>query len=542
LSPKKPIKVLQYDISHGFTTLYGMHTPVLIVGAGPTGLMMAAQLARFGIDFRIIDKNPHPSEKTKAIAVQARTLEIYDQMGLVDEVLAQGLKFTRAHVIGNVLINTTIPMGDFGEGQSPFPFMHIFTQDKNEKLLNTYLQQHNKHVEWNTSFVNTNDDGNNVRTTIQLPGGTEEIVESNYLVAADGGKSPVRHVINIPFEGETYEQVFFVADTAVDWKYGYGDLFICFGKNKLAAFFPMPGEKRFRVVSIIPEKLLTKENASFEDIIPMFAKDLNVAVRFYNTSWFSEYRIHHRVVNSFSKSNIFLAGDAAHIHSPAGGQGMNTGLQDAYNLAWKLASVIKHGANKKLLKTYNEERLPNAIRLVNTTDRAFNFLINANPLLRANIVPLVANIAIRINALKKNIFKGLSQIGISYHKYSLASGSTSKIKAGQRLPYVKLTSGSGESNVYDLLKAPSFHVLICLVTEIENDQLQKLSTSLPEILPGLIKPIVIDHKQKSALHTWGVKTNSLIIIRPDNYIGCIINNLEIEKVSAWFNEKILASR
>lgn len=517
-----------------------MHTPVLIVGAGPTGLMMAAQLARFGIDFRIIEKNPHPSEETKAIAVQARTLEIYHQMDLIGEVLAQGLKFTRAHMIGNVLLQTTIPIGDFGEGQSPYPYMYIFTQDRNEKLLNAYVQKYNKQVEWNTTFIKTMDDAGGVHTTIQLPDGTEEVVHSDYLVAADGGKSPVRHAIEIPFEGETYEQVFFVADTAVDWKYGYGDLFLCFGKNKLAAFFPMPGEKRFRVVSIVPEKLLTKQDPSFEDIMPMFSKDLNIDVRFYDTSWFSEYRIHHRVVSSFSKGNIFLAGDAAHIHSPAGGQGMNTGLQDAYNLAWKLAMVIKHGGDKKLLKTYNEERLPNAIRLVNTTDRAFNFLINANPLLRANVVPLVANVAIRIPFLRKNIFKGLSQIGISYEKSSISKGSTFSIKAGQRLPYVKLTSSNGEINVYDLLKAPSFHVLLCLPTKITGDQLQTISASLNGILNPFIIQIVIDQKQKNALEKWGVNKNSLIVIRPDNYIGFITNTLNTENVKEWFDSNIMS--
>ncbi|MFI5218733.1 MAG: FAD-dependent monooxygenase [Bacteroidia bacterium] len=517
-----------------------MKIPVLIIGAGPTGLMMAAQLARFGIDFRIIEKHPQPSEKTKAIAVQARTLEIYEQMDLIDDVLRQGLKFTRAHMIGNGVIKTNIPIGDFGKGQSPYPFMHVFTQDRNERLLINYLKRFNKEVEWNTEFINLNEVAEGVEVTIKPADGIPVKILARYVAAADGGKSPVRHSINIPFEGETYEQVFFVADTAVEWKHGYGDLFLCFGKNKLAAFFPMPGEKRFRIVSVIPEKFLKNNETTFEDVKTVLADELNVDAHFYDTSWFAEYRIHHRVVSTFSKGKIFLAGDSAHIHSPAGGQGMNTGLQDAYNLAWKLAAVLKYNANAKLLKTYSEERLPNAIRLVKTTDRGFNFLINANPFLRANIVPLMANIAIRIPFLRRFMFKALSQIGISYEKYFLAEGATSKIKAGQRLPFVKLLINNEEENIYEFLKAPMFHVLICMRERVSDEKIKPLIAELENIIPGFIKTVMIDEKQINAFSEWGIKTNTLLVVRPDNYIGCIISEFSSEKVKKWVDNKIMS--
>ncbi|MEO8149401.1 MAG: FAD-dependent monooxygenase [Bacteroidia bacterium] len=521
-----------------------MKIPVLIIGAGPTGLMMAAQLARFGVDFRIVERNAFPSEKTKAIAVQARTLEIYEQMNLIDEVLEGGLKFKTTHIIGNGVVKANIQIGDFGKDQSPYPFIQIFTQDKNERLLISYLEKFNKSVEWSKEYSDLKEVENGVEVKVKSSDGTIETIVADYVVACDGGKSPVRHSLKIPFKGDTYEQVFFVADTAVDWKYGYGDLFLCMGKNKFAAFFPMPGEKRFRVVSIIPEKFLGKAETTFDDIKKIITDELNIKAEFYDTSWFAEYRIHHRVVSTFSKGRIFLAGDAAHIHSPAGGQGMNTGLQDAYNLAWKLASVLKHNANKNLLDTYNEERLPNAIRLVNTTDRAFTFIINANPFLRANVIPVIAKFAIRIPFIKKFMFKGISQIGITYEKFSLARGTNSKIKAGQRLPYTELFLNKDDVNIYTLLKAPSFHILICQKEKVDDEKIKSLSSSLAKIIPDFIKVIVIDPLQTYPQECWGIRTNSIIIVRPDNYIGCIVNEINpiaigFEKVKRWFEEKIL---
>lgn len=516
-------------------------TEVLIIGAGPTGLMLAAQLLRFGIDCRIIEKNPHSSEKTKAIAVQARSLEIYDQMDLADEALQQGLKFTKARMIGKVLVSTVIPLGDFGKGLSPFPFVFSFTQDKNESLLIDHLRKkYNKEVEWNTEFKGYKEVQEGVETTVKFPDGSEQTIHVRYLVGADGGRSPVRHCAAISFEGETYEELFFVADTAIEWKYGYGELFLAFGKNKLAAFFPIKGEQRFRIVSIVPEKLLNNSEITFDDIKDILKNDLGISARFFDTSWFAEYRTHHRVVNSFSKGRIFLAGDAAHIHSPAGGQGMNTGLQDAYNLAWKLAAVIKHHAGEKLLNTYNEERLPNAIRLVKTTDRAFSLIVKANPFLRANIMPLIANIVIRIPSARKNAFKTVSQIAISYDKNSLSEGVTSRMKAGERLPYVNLKLNGKEVSIYQLLKAPVFHVLICTMKKPGDDKIKSLNADLENILKGFVKCILIDDAQKHAFDTWGITSDSLIIVRPDNYTGCIINGLNAEKAKLWFNDKIVS--
>lgn len=517
-------------------------TEVLIIGAGPTGLMLAAQLLRFGVDCRIIEKNPHPSEKTKAVAVQARSLEIYDQMGLAEEALQQGLKWTTIHMIGKVLINTAIPLGDFGKGFSPFPFVLSFTQDKNESLLIQHLQKKfNKQVEWNTEFIDYKEVQDGVEAIVKLPDGREQTIHSRYLAGADGGKSPVRHHAGISFEGETYEQLFFVADTSVEWKYGYGKLFFAFGKNKLAAFFPIKGEQRFRIVSIVPENLLAKTETTFDDIKDILKNDLGIHARFFDTSWFAEYRTHHRVVNTFSKGRVFLVGDAAHIHSPAGGQGMNTGLQDAYNLAWKMAAVIKHSANEKLLNTYNEERLPNAIRLVKTTDRAFHAIVNANPFLRANIMPLIANIIIRIPFARKNVFKTISQIAISYAKNSLSQGTTSRMKAGERLPYVNVKLNEKEISIYQLLKMPVFHILICTRKKADADTIKSLSTGLENILKGFLKTILLDETQQNAFDLWGITSDTLIIVRPDNYTGCIISELNGEKAKQWFDRKILNS-
>ena len=240
-----------------------------------------------------------------------------------------------------------------------------FEQNKNEKLLYENLQENKQNVLWNTSFVSLEETSESVNVSIKNESNSEStVINAKYIVGCDGARSVIRHQRNFNFEGGTYATKFFVADVTVTWKLGYDKIVMAPSKGLFVAFFPLQGEKRLRIVGTLPAEYFDKEEIDFDVLESVIKKTTNFELNFDNVGWHSVYKVHHRCVDSFNKGRIFLAGDAAHVHSPAGGQGMNTGLQDAHNLAWKMAYVIKGTAKEKLLETYNEERLPFAQSLI----------------------------------------------------------------------------------------------------------------------------------------------------------------------------------
>ncbi len=282
------------------------------------------------------------------------------------------------------------------------------------------------------------------------------------MVGCDGPKSPVRHALGLSFEGSTFERIFYVADVYIDWQFSHDALHGCLTRNAVVAFFPMQGEKRWRIVGAFPEEFNKDEGEIlYEEIEARIKEEAQLELDITRVDWFSTYKVHSRHVEKFSSGRCFLAGDSAHIHTPAGGQGMNTGIQDAYNLAWKLAMVIKGFANERLLETYNEERLPNAKRLLQTTDRMFNMAAGTDWLLnviRTTIFPPMAKFILSLDAVKKRFFPLISQIGITYRDQSLSAHDDDddfEFKAGDRMPYFLIDGKS----IYDKLREPKFHLL-----------------------------------------------------------------------------------
>ena len=236
---------------------------------------------------------------------------------------------------------------------------------------------------------------------------------------------------------------------------------VCLTRNAVVAFFPMPGEKRWRIVGAFPEGFDKDEGeVLYEEIEARIKEEAELELDITRVDWFSTYKVHTRHVEKFSSGRCFLAGDSAHIHTPAGGQGMNTGIQDAYNLAWKMALVLKGSASQRILDTYNEERLPNARRLLQTTDRMFNLAAGTDwflNLIRTTIFPPMAKFILSIDAVKKRFFPLISQIGITYRDSSLSAHDGDehfKVRAGDRMPYFVVDGRS----IYDRLRAPTFHL------------------------------------------------------------------------------------
>ncbi|HEX6610160.1 MAG TPA: FAD-dependent monooxygenase, partial [Hyphomicrobiaceae bacterium] len=400
-----------------------MDVDVLVVGAGPTGLMLANQLVRHGVRMMVIDRHSGPAQQSRAMAVQARTLEIYAKMGIIDQALALGEKATGANMWANGRSTARIPVGDIGRDMSAFPYILMLGQDDNERIMGAKLHDHGVDVQWNTELVSFEQHPGHVEAVLKQPDGSTRTVRAAWVAGCDGSRSPVREMSGIGFPGAPYEHTFFVADTEATGPMRPGELNVYLWKDGFHLFFPMRGKDRWRVIGILPQHLRQRDDLTFEEVVPDIRQEAGAALDFKSCLWFSTYHIHHRAAERFRDRRCFLLGDAAHIHSPAGAQGMNTGLQDAYNLGWKLALVAQGRADPALLDTYEQERIPVAKRLLETTDRAFQIIVSDGwfgALFRTKIMARVAAIAMRFERVRTLAFRTISQVGISYPKSPLS--------------------------------------------------------------------------------------------------------------------------
>lgn len=488
-------------------------TQVIVVGAGPTGLMAANQLQRFGIDYRIIDSKSGPTKESRAIAVTARSLEIYQQMGLSDEVVNNGQRILEAQVISQGKAKATINIGELGKGLSDFSYLLAYEQNKNETLLAAQLKQD---ILWQHKFIKLNEYENNISSLIHDLQKDEQLeIKAKYLIACDGASSLVRHQLNFSFEGGTYDHKFFVVDTRFDWPEAQHRVMIAPGEDNFCAFLPLKGSNSFRIVGTLPAQLSESDSIVFDDLKQVINNTIGRNINYTQVNWFSIYKLHHRMVDKFKKGNVFLAGDAAHIHSPAGGQGMNTGLQDAYNLVWKLALVLKGQADSSLLETYNEERLPFARFLLRFTDQGFTRATSQDFLscsIRKYLLPILAPQFGLIAGSKPFLFKTVSQTAWTYKDSSLSrkfSKQRLKFKAGDRVPYF------AEQSIYPLLNKASHH-MICISDSVASEAQKK------KIIDAYAFPIEwIDQPMDEKWKKLGVKRPLLILVRPDNYIQSI---------------------
>lgn len=510
-------------------------TEVMIIGAGPTGLSLACQFLRCGIDFVIIDKNEGLTPYSKAIGVHARTLEIFEQIGLADEAVRQGTIAGKGRLLIDGEVRGEFDFSNIGEGLSPYPFVLMLEQSKNERLLYEYLKKHEKEVLWKTELEGFSQDAEGVKAQVRTAAGASQIIDAKYLVGCDGPKSLVRHTLGLSFKGSSFERIFYVADSQIDWNLTHDALHICFSKHSFVVFFPLKGDKRYRIVGVFPEGFAKDEgDILYEEIESRIKDETKLELDIHDVEWFSTYKVHTRHVESFSSGRTFLAGDAAHVHTPAGAQGMNTGIQDAYNLAWKMALVLKERFDQKLLETYNEERLENAKHLLRTTDRIFDFAAGTDWLLeflRSSVLPPLAQYIFNFDAVKKFAFPLLSQIGINYRHSSLsnhAGDENFEVKAGDRMPYFLVDGKS----VYNKLREAKFH---WLVFSDAQDEVQKLKTELDAKYAELIDFSAISLNPQAA-GIFGRDKAFCVLLRPDNHIGFISSNVSWSDVKSHLRE------
>ncbi|MEP7068970.1 MAG: FAD-dependent monooxygenase [Usitatibacter sp.] len=418
--------------------------PVLIVGAGPTGLVLALRLAHHEVALRIVDKASGPGQASRAMVVQARTLELYDQIGIADEAVAEGIVVDTGRVREGGREIATLAFRELGAGLSPYPFPLCYAQDDHERFLVGKLAALGCNVEWNTELVGFAQDGGKVRAMLRSAAGDETCV-AEYLAGCDGARSRTREALGLEFPGGTYEHSFYVADVKLAGEHR-NDLVANMGEGGINLSLPVRRNGTTRLIGMVPDAMRGRDDVTFAEIEPHVRKFIGVEVEHVN--WFSTYRVHHRVASRFRVGRAFLAGDAGHIHSPAGGQGMNTGIGDAVNLSWKLAEALQGRAGEAILDTYESERLAFARKLVASTDKVFSAMVDqglAARLMRSYMIPHLAGRLTRIPAVRTTLFRTISQIRIHYRKSALSEGIAGEVHGGDRLPWVAAGEGNFKS-------------------------------------------------------------------------------------------------
>lgn len=533
---------------------------VLVAGAGPTGLMAACLLVRSGVKVRIIERRVEPTRESRAFAVQARTLELMQAIGLADRFLARGV------IAGSVNLHVK---GPFRGGlnfdlartaDTPFPFILMIPQSETETLLIQDLEAQGVRVERGKQLLNLVQDQDGVSAHVTALDGTVEEIRSAYIIGADGSRSVVREASGIGWHGEMLPQRFLLADCKVEWPLDHHRFRVFINGKRIGLFLPLYGSRLSRVMATDLSGGFGEGEAA--QPLPLDLKEMqegmsaaiNMPITLSDPVWITRYRAHHRFVDRYRSGRAFVAGDAAHIHSPAGGQGMNTGLQDAANLAWKLSAVLR-GGNAALLDTYDGERRPVGEKVVKSTGRLFAAAAGQagfKAALRDLILPLALKIISRARPIQTKAFRRLSQRDIVYPAGTAAvvadkGGWKKGPVPGARAPNAPLRSGR---DVFDLLAGYRMTVLALSRKPLDARQIEHLNQSLAGLVadrPNLSAHLVARQDfgmgpgvEFTALpdvfERYGVDLRdgqALYIIRPDGYVAWRSPTLNIQGAASF---------
>jgi 2-polyprenyl-6-methoxyphenol hydroxylase-like FAD-dependent oxidoreductase len=517
-----------------------MDQDVLIVGAGPTGLMLANQLARRGVRALIIDRHAGPARETRALGVQARTLEIYAQLGIVARALELGKRGAGANIWAQGRWVAHVPLSDAGDGVTPYPYILVLGQDDNELIMGERLSDLGMSVQWSTELTALQQHPDHIAATLKQPDGSMRTITATWVAGCDGARSTVREACGITFPGAPYEHVFFVADTEATGSMVPDQVNVYLWRDGFHLFFPMLGKDHWRLVGILPKGLRGKEDVDFDAVIPSLSQEAGSGLSFKQCMWFSTYRIHHRSAERFRDRRCFLLGDAAHIHSPVGAQGMNTGLQDAYNLGWKLALVAQGRADAALLDSYEAERVPVARRLLDTTDRGFRLVVSDNPLagiFRTQILARIIAFGMRRKWAQRIAFRIISQTGIHYRSsplsQSLGGPPANEPQAGDRFPWLKLKlSASGAvEDLFGKLDDTCFNLIL-----IRQAAPSEQTLGLGDLLR--VYTVADDRGNDAELLRAGIPQPSFYLLRPDGHVGLCGTRLEPGTLSRYLAERL----
>jgi 2-polyprenyl-6-methoxyphenol hydroxylase-like FAD-dependent oxidoreductase len=499
-------------------------TEVLIVGAGPTGLVLALWLKKLGVAFRIVDKAAGPGDQSRALAVHARTLELYAQLGLAKGAIERGIVMPRLGIWRDRQRIAEAVFGPAGEGMTPYPYILVFAQDDHERFLAEQLAAQGVEVERGVELMDLAETGDGWRATLKT-GDRSETVDARFVCGCDGAHSAVRHHLGTAFKGGAYKEVFFVADVDAIGSAADQAFNLCLDADAVCIVAPVRRTGAHRLIGLTPADKQDKPDLNFKDVQPLVSRVTGLTVRKVN--WFSIYHVHHRAAERFSRGTAFLLGDAAHIHSPVGGQGMNTGIGDASNLAWKIADVVHGRAGPKLLDSYDVERRAFAKRLLATTDLAFKQAADRSGLgrlWRMNLMPTLLPLITGSPATRRTAFRIVSQLSLDYHKSPLSAGGAGRVRGGDRLPWLERDDGDN----FAALKGCDWRIQ---VYGRPKPRLQALADDL-----GV--PLDRFGFDKAASRA-GFMKDALYLVRPDGYVGFAEPNQNVEALKRFLKRNDL---
>ena len=505
---------------------------VLVVGAGPVGLTTACELARRGVRCRIIDQAARPASTSRALAIFPRTLEIFEMMGMIGPVLGAGHQLS-----GVAIYNRSGQIGHIGFSNLPsrYRFAVSLPQSETERLLTEHLTGYGIVVDREKELVNLSQSSDAVQAVIRDSGGGDESFASSWLIACDGADSSVRHRLSLPFDGSAYPETFLLADVKMDGPLDHIHIHLFLTVEGLVGIFPFRGD-RCRIIVNTPTGAEDQPvgDLRLDEIQSILESRTSSGIRLTDPVWLSRFHISHRKIPDFRVGRIFLAGDSAHIHSPAGGQGMNTGIQDAMNLAWKLALVVHKKSPESLLDSYNEEREPVAKMVLSLTDRLTRLASLQGTLgqqLRDALVPMLTG----IHLVEDRIAETMAEIGIHYRHSSIVSGKTGHaVHAGDRAPDCEFQQGTAREPVrlFDLFRKPTHHLLCFADTDTDiASNANALRVEVGQQFNGLIDALVVIRGTQAdfaeVLFDWDgaahalyeAEPGAIVLIRPDGYIG-----------------------
>jgi 2-polyprenyl-6-methoxyphenol hydroxylase-like FAD-dependent oxidoreductase len=504
---------------------------VLIIGAGPTGLVLALWLTHLKVPVRLIDRAAEPGTTSRALAVQARTLEFYGQIDLARTVIDRGHRVRAVNLWVAGKRRASAMLGDLGAALSPYPFALVFPQEEHERLLIEQLAALGVVVERGYELASFEESGSEVRARLKRPDGGYESVEAAYIAGCDGAHSAVRTTLDIGFGGGTYDRLFYVADVQAAGAVVDGNIHVALDTTDFLAIFARRQEGAVRLVGTVRDEATraSPEQLSWEDVSRRVMGWLPIEVGRVN--WFSTYRVHHRVAEQFRRGRAFLLGDAAHIHSPVGGQGMNTGIGDAVNLAWKLAAVLQERAPESILDSYEPERIAFARRLVRTTDRAFSLVTSSSwsaRFLRLEVFPWLVSLLFPLRAMRRLLFRTVSQTAVNYRGSPLSEGRAGAVRGGDRLPWVPLAED-----------VDNFAPLASL-----GWQVHVYGEPSPDIESLCRERGLPLHAFPSgpALHASGLERDAVYLVRPDGYVGLAKPRREAAALGAYLDSRGISTR
>ncbi len=511
---------------------------VLIVGGGPTGMALAIELRRAGLNVRIIDKASHPAQHSQALVVQSRTLEQFQRYGIARQAIAQGRKLTGAHIYGDgkqiISVSTErIP--------SRYPYLLFIPQSETEALLNRYMESLGVPMERETELISFTQQGSGAESGILATlrsKGVEETVSARWIAGCDGAHSTVRSLLQIPFEGESIGLSFFLGDLEIEGPdapsndaavHLHEGNVVFMGRlsetlvRLIVALHSEPGKPSGQASSNQPSSPAPSQDLQEELTLQQFQAAVDragIRVKIKSSQWMTPFNVNDRQAQHYRVGNAFLAGDASHIHSPVGGQGMNTGIQDAANLGWKLAAVA-NGADPALLDSYEEERLAVGKDLLRFTGAALKLATTANPVLES-IRNALAPIVTRLTPVQSAATGFISESSINYRSSSIVvdHGGDGSLRAGDRLPDLSLKSLDSLTS----LNSPDGATLLdrwqearplALLLEPTPDEEVAFSQVLARTKRVVVRTRQLDD---SGRHALGIRPK-LLLLRPDGYIG-----------------------